>query len=225
MRSKICTIITLFTWSANNLLIWNTQLVSRMTLEAGSNNIMRPEEGMRGSLLVQENDQGTTKESGRAGGCKGQVFYHTHMLFILIIATDLTVNCVTQLKLDTVEKLSSPIFCCLWVSQCVRHRCHPTKSPLFPIYTGIQALCCPNTIYKGIKALFWVTHSILGLVLTMFYIHIRKPCSGPNLCFNSPLGGQNSVKVAIIGWTGLPIFWYLRLTVQGILHIPCLFYI
>ena len=45
--------------------------------------------------------------------------------------------CVTQLKLDTVEKLSSTIFCCL----SVRHRCHPTKSPLFPIYTGIRALC------------------------------------------------------------------------------------
>ena len=29
--------------------------------------------------------------------------------------------------------------------QCVRHRCHPTKSPLFPIYTGIQALCWPCT--------------------------------------------------------------------------------
>ena len=43
--------------------------------------------------------------------------------------------CVTQLKLDTVEKLSSPIFCCLSVSQSARHRCHPTKSPLFPIYT------------------------------------------------------------------------------------------
>ena len=92
MRSKICTIITLFTWSANNLLIWNTQFVSRMTLEAGSNNMMRPEEGMSGSLLVQENAQGTTEESGRAGGCKGQVFYQPHMLFILIIAADLRVN-------------------------------------------------------------------------------------------------------------------------------------
>ena len=61
-------------------------------MEAGPNDMMRPEEGMRGSLLVQENDQGTTKESGRAGGCKGQVFYHPHMLFILIIAADLTVN-------------------------------------------------------------------------------------------------------------------------------------
>ena len=30
---------------------------------------------------------------------------------------------------------------CQSVSQSVRHRCHPTKSPLFPIYTGIQALC------------------------------------------------------------------------------------
>ena len=73
-------------------------------------------------------------------------------------------DCVTQLKLDTGEKLSSPIFCCLSVCLSVRHRCHPTKCPLFPIYTGIQALCWPNTIYKGIKALFWVTHSILGLV-------------------------------------------------------------
>ena len=72
--------------------------------------------------------------------------------------------CVTQLMLYTGEKLSSPIFCCLWVSEYVRHRCHPTKSPLFPIYTGIQALWWPNTMYKGIKALFWVTHSILGLV-------------------------------------------------------------
>ena len=31
------------------------------------------------------------------------------------------------------------------VCQCVRHRCHLTKSPLFPIYTGIQALCWPCT--------------------------------------------------------------------------------
>ena len=53
-------------------------------------------------------------------------------------------NCVTQLMLYTGDKLSSPIFC-LWVSECVRHRCHPTKSPLFPIYTGIQALCWPST--------------------------------------------------------------------------------
>ena len=51
-------------------------------------------------------------------------------------------NCVTQLKLYTVEKLSSTIFCCLWD---VRHQCHSTKSPLFPIYTGIQALCQPCT--------------------------------------------------------------------------------
>ena len=61
-------------------------------MEAGSNNMMRPEEEMRGSLLVQENAQGTTEESGRAGGCKGQVFYQPHMLFILSIAADLRVN-------------------------------------------------------------------------------------------------------------------------------------
>ena len=89
-------------------------------------------------------------------------------------------NCVTQLKLDTGEKLSSPIFYCLSVSQSVRHRCHPTKSPLFPIYTGIQALCWPNTIYKGIKALFWVTHSILGLVCFTYVIH---RCLSPAVCY------------------------------------------
>ena len=52
----------------------------------------------------------------------------------------------------------------------VRHRCHPTKCPLFPIYTGIQALCWPNTIYKGIRALFWVTQSILGLVSSLIFV-------------------------------------------------------
>ena len=31
------------------------------------------------------------------------------------------------------------------VCEYVRHRCHPTKSPLFPIFTGIQALCWPCT--------------------------------------------------------------------------------
>ena len=50
-------------------------------------------------------------------------------------------NCVTQLKLYTGDKLSSSIFWCL----SVRHRCHPTKSLLFPIYKGIQALCWPCT--------------------------------------------------------------------------------
>ena len=50
-------------------------------------------------------------------------------------------NCVTQPKLYTGDKLSSSIFWCL----SVRHRCHPTKSLLFPIYKGIQALCWPCT--------------------------------------------------------------------------------
>ena len=31
------------------------------------------------------------------------------------------------------------------VCESVWHRCHPTKYPLFPIYTGIQALCWPCT--------------------------------------------------------------------------------
>ena len=37
---------------------------------------------------------------------------HTAMIFLMVRNL---VNCVTQLKLDTVEKLSSPIFCCLSV--------------------------------------------------------------------------------------------------------------
>ena len=57
------------------------------------------------------------------------------------------VDCVTQLKLYNFDKLSSPLLCCVSVSEWdVRHRCHPTKSPLFPIYTGIKALywLCTN---------------------------------------------------------------------------------
>jgi hypothetical protein len=38
--------------------------------------------------------------------------------------------------------------------ECVRHRCHPTKSPLFPIYTGIQALCWPCTTSIKHKATY-----------------------------------------------------------------------
>ena len=64
--------------------------------------------------------------------------------FIVLLECSSQINfiyCVTQLKLYTVDKLSSTIFCCLYV----RHWCHPTKYPLFPIYTGIQALCWPCT--------------------------------------------------------------------------------
>ena len=62
-------------------------------------------------------------------------------LLVLLYEVDDSFNCVTQLMLYTGDKLSSTIFCCLYV----RHRCHRTKSPLFPIYTGIQALCWPCT--------------------------------------------------------------------------------
>ena len=73
-------------------------------------------------------------------------------------------RCIAWLSLNWIlERSWVALYSVVCVS--VRHRCHPTKCPLFPIYTGIQALCWPNTIYKGIKALFWVTQSILGLVL------------------------------------------------------------
>ena len=49
--------------------------------------------------------------------------------------------CVTQLQLYTLYKLSSTIFCCLWVSEWVsvsgRDQCHQSKYTLFPIYRGI----------------------------------------------------------------------------------------
>ena len=69
------------------------------------------------------------------------LYYHHHyhfllqILFLLLpssslpsiwqLILQLELYCVTQLMLYTGDKLSSPIFCCL----CVRHRCHPTKSP------------------------------------------------------------------------------------------------
>ena len=43
------------------------------------------------------------------------------------------------------KELSSTIFH-LWVSQSVRHAWHPSKSPLFAIYKGINALYWPSII-------------------------------------------------------------------------------
>ena len=53
-----------------------------------------------------------------------------------------------QFKLYTLDKLSSTIFCCLSVCQA---SVTPVQISIFSIYTGT-------------KALFWVTHIILGLV-------------------------------------------------------------
>ena len=50
-----------------------------------------------------------------------------------------SINCVTQLKLYTVDKLSSSIFCCL----SVRHRWHLTKNRLFPIYKAYKPFADP----------------------------------------------------------------------------------
>ena len=57
-------------------------------------------------------------------------FKAVHLIFTFLCK----LNCVIQLKLYTVDKLSSPIFCCL-------SGIGTTKSPLFQIYKGIQALC------------------------------------------------------------------------------------
>ena len=70
----------------------------------------------------------------------------TNMLDIIIIMGVIIViiiivyNCVTQLKLYTLDKLSSPLFCCLCVCVC-QASITPDQISTFPIYTGIQALC------------------------------------------------------------------------------------
>ena len=56
--------------------------------------------------------------------------------------------CVTKPKLWTLDKLSSTIFCCVSVFEA---SVTTDQISTFSIYTGT-------------KALFWVTHSILGLV-------------------------------------------------------------
>ena len=56
---------------------------------------------------------------------------------VTFFVKDACLYCVTQLKLDTVEKLSSPIFCCLSLNEA---SVTPDQISTFPIYTGIQAL-------------------------------------------------------------------------------------
>ena len=53
-------------------------------------------------------------------------------------------HCVTQLKLYTVDKLSSPIYR-IYSVVCLSGIC-VTQPNLFPIYTGKQALCWPYTM-------------------------------------------------------------------------------
>jgi len=63
------------------------------------------------------------------------------------VMTQILFNCVTPLKLYTFDKLSSVIFCCLWMSECVRDRYSVTpdqistfsniyrhKSPILTLY-------------------------------------------------------------------------------------------
>ena len=44
------------------------------------------------------------------------------ILGVIIVIIIIVYNCVTQLKLYTLDKLSNPLFCCLCVCVCVRHR-------------------------------------------------------------------------------------------------------
>ena len=79
-------------------------------------------------------------------------------------------HCVTQLKLYTVDKMSSPIFCCL---SDVRHWCHPTKSPLFPIYTGIQQGCisCLTCSYPELTE-----DHVLTSAYVKIFLKLNKMC-------------------------------------------------
>ena len=92
------------------------------------------------------------------------------MYCILISTADLTstfdnniANCVTQLKLFTLYKLSSSIFCYLWVSECVRHRQHPTADQISTF----------SNIYRHTSPLLTLYHLIVNtkqyqLILTKY---------------------------------------------------------
>ena len=131
------------------------------------------------------------------------------LYLVFIIYSLLRVNIIAWLSLCFILERSWVALysdVCQSVSQSVRHRCHPTKSPLFPIYTGIQALCWPNTIYKGIKALFWVTHSILGLVCSKSYVPYFV---GQKSSFSSNTCGKGTLKP-------VPCFWSIRSIVLSV---------
>ena len=98
------------------------------------------------------------------------------MYCILISTADLTstfdnniANCVTQLKLFTLYKLSSSIFCYLWVSECVRHRQHPTAdqiSTFSNIYRHTSPLLTLYHIIPSSTNLHWPTTSHYRHILT-----------------------------------------------------------
>ena len=82
----------------------------------------------------------------------GQVERWAGYLFLCLILG----NCVTQLKLYTLYELSSPIFCCLWVSESGIG----VTRPNLHFFQYIQAY----KPYTDSVPTNRVTHSILGLV-------------------------------------------------------------
>ena len=78
-----------------------------------------------------------------------------NVIEIYFLAKVLIYSCVTQLKLYTLDKLSSTLFCCLCV--CV-----------WGIGVTRQNLHFFN-IYRH-KSPFWFTHSILGLVFNYVWV-------------------------------------------------------
>ena len=77
-------------------------------------------------------------------------------------------HCLTQLKLYTLYKLSSTIFCCL--SDC------QASVTLGQISTF--------SICTGTKAIFWVTRSILGLVPRSFFVRLCVSMLSSNSKYN-----------------------------------------
>ena len=59
--------------------------------------------------------------------CRSVHVLKSFYISLFVLEAIVKMDCVTQLTLYTGDKLISPIFCCL----SVRHRCQPTKSPIF----------------------------------------------------------------------------------------------
>ena len=73
---------------------------------------------------------------------------------------------MTKLKLYTLDKLSSTIFCCPWV----RYRCHPTKSPLFSnTYRHTSPLLTLYHLIPSSTNLYWPSTSQYRHILTQYH--------------------------------------------------------
>ena len=77
-------------------------------------------------------------------------------------------NCVTQLMLYTGDKLSSPIFCCLWVSQA---SVSPVQISTFSnIYRHTSPLLTMYHLISNSTNLYWPSTSQYRHILTQYHL-------------------------------------------------------